>query len=772
MPFLTKHVRLTNAGKLPDLFVTAKVQSPADLADARLGKLFFVIQIDAPWNSVASVGQSIINVVSREYFRQEATVPLDCFERAVAKANRLIDQLSREDDGGLAQRLHALIALVVGDEVHLAYAGEAEAYFLRDGKISLITEAGPTEPKPGQAFHNLITGEVSAGDLLLLGNPALYEAVTSEELELTLKQSLESAAMAVARRLKSVKARRANAILVSFTTIKQIEEQTLSHQAETIYLDQRLDSTWAIIRYHAALLAKPIASAGRWLAKQSTKLAKSLWQASSRLLHKLIPRLKRLSLGAIFQPPAKPKSDDDTLPTTKSADETAELFRRLPRLSQLNLPKLPKIDRLPVLQSVGQTIESGVPIHHYSQRRSRQILPTLAFLSTPWRIIEDIGRQFRRSLRRNPRLWYITIALILLASIGASIQTGKERRQSAPSATAATVDEMKALINEAKQARVYGNTDLAREKYIAAMAKGRLIEANPKLAPNNRELIAATEQDLLALASATKLSTVSPQLTISERATAGLIRDGILYYATEKGEIKKTLLTGGEATTLASLPAEQAVNQLHLDESRSLLHLQVYDGTLYRLNLNSEKLDEAIAPEGGFPVSTGLAVFGETLYLLDPADNQIWKYPAGQTAPDSRPSQSGYIKKKVKFNQPIGLAIDGSVFVLDRNGTVNKFSRGNLADWRLSALPKPFDVVEGAIAFSAREESDRYYLADRGNASTPPRIIEYDKNGRFVHQYFMSDRWRDQIRFVVLNPKSRKAWVMVERELYEFSLSN
>ena len=82
----------------------------------------------------------------------------------------------------------------------------------------------------------------------------------------------------------------------------------------------------------------------------------------------------------------------------------------------------------------------------------------------------------------------------------------------------------------------------------------------------------------------------------------------------------------------------------------------------------------------------------------------------------------------------------------------------------------PFDKILSPLSFAAVEDGNSYYLVDKGNDKIAPRIIEFDKTGKFVHQFLMPQKWQKDIKTVIANPKSHKAWVVVGKDVYEFTL--
>lgn len=123
-----------------------------------------------------------------------------------------------------------------------------------------------------------------------------------------------------------------------------------------------------------------------------------------------------------------------------------------------------------------------------------------------------------------------------------------------------------------------------------------------------------------------------------------------------------------------------------------------------------------------------IASFGANIYLLDGQNNQIYRYS---------PNATGYSNKGVGYfaagQQPVlskavDLAIDGDVWVLNDNGSVLRFRAGTPIPFELGVLPSP---LKNPVAIYTRPEVDSLYIADAGNQ----RIVEFDKNGKFVRQF-------------------------------------
>lgn len=148
------------------------------------------------------------------------------------------------------------------------------------------------------------------------------------------------------------------------------------------------------------------------------------------------------------------------------------------------------------------------------------------------------------------------------------------------------------------------------------------------------------------------------------------------------------------------------------------------------------------------------ASFNGNVYLLDAKNGQIYRYTlnaAGYT-----PKATNYFPADdlPQLNKAVDMAIDGDIWVLNDNGTVQRFRSGISIPFELGALPTP---LKNPVAIFTRPEVDSLYIADAGNH----RIVEFDKNGKFVRQ-FKPDAQNDAVfknlRDFFVNETKRKLY--------------
>lgn len=122
-----------------------------------------------------------------------------------------------------------------------------------------------------------------------------------------------------------------------------------------------------------------------------------------------------------------------------------------------------------------------------------------------------------------------------------------------------------------------------------------------------------------------------------------------------------------------------------------------------------------------------LVSFAGNLYLLDSKNNQIWKY----VSTDSGFSDvKNYLTEDTvpDFTKALGMAIDGSVYVIKSDGVVQKFTQGRADNFTISGLDE--GLGNDVLIFTNSDAKNLYFL-DKANK----RVVILDKNGKYLAQY-------------------------------------
>ena len=117
--------------------------------------------------------------------------------------------------------------------------------------------------------------------------------------------------------------------------------------------------------------------------------------------------------------------------------------------------------------------------------------------------------------------------------------------------------------------------------------------------------------------------------------------------------------------------------------------------------------------------------FEANLYLLDPAANQVYKYPDKQFG--SAPLN--WMQAEGDLSTAIALGIDGSIYVAHDSGKINKYFGGEPVEFAVRDIPMPL-LGANALYMDIEEVTQYIYIAD----ATGRRVVQLKRDGTFVRQ--------------------------------------
>ena len=83
----------------------------------------------------------------------------------------------------------------------------------------------------------------------------------------------------------------------------------------------------------------------------------------------------------------------------------------------------------------------------------------------------------------------------------------------------------------------------------------------------------------------------------------------------------------------------------------------------------------------------------------------------------------------------------------------------------MTNIPTPFDTIKQPVKIYAEESSPSIYVVDNGEH----RILEFDKNGVFTHQFVLPLDFRN-IASAAFQIKSKRAFLVNKDKLYQVDL--
>ena len=740
MNYEIQFARVTNFGKLSDRFLNSQHQKANDLTKSSMGEIFSLIEILSPWYNSAQVGQNILNTFTHEYYQGGSTSDLANFENSLKKVNESLANITQNGETEWIGKLNSILTTIIDNNLILSSTGKVEAYLFRDGKINHLNDglSGQAEIHPLKTFSNIITGQLKARDIILLANRGLFDYLSLESLRQIISlNSPSAAALQITKLLRKSKIRNANLIILSLVSREDQIEEPLKETETVFYLDRSNESflgkgktLWETILKPAT---KIITGTGLQFIGQ---LAQSIGQKTKVIFKNLRPK-KEDRLANETPPPEPDKFQKEFILKDSRSDD---------------LLKDEEINYSPDLYV------------HYYQEKQKKPYKWQSFFNTFKKLTVNFFQWFWGLYRDKNRrkYFYIICAAILILIIGLVVGLrGKGRDNLSNLEAQKILDQAIAAQKEGKNLLSTGSNDKAKEQLLLAIEKAQSITKSPLVAKDAQTVIAASYQELDKLTQTTRLSQLEPVWTLAEPLKAIFIISGEVVAIGENDIYKGTLL-GGKPQKVASIPK----NKGHFIAGTSLgnsLYLYTSEQNLFEFTPSAGKTNQIkIAQDGRWETANALTGYTGSLYLLDGVLGQIYKHSSSQ---DVFQAGEEYLAANNPLKESVSLAIDGSIFVLKNNGEVLEFQKSKRQDFTLKNIPTPWEKITDARKIYTDSDTPSIYILDAGKS----RVLTFDKDGFFIHQYALPDSFQKISDFTV-SFKSKKIWVLNDNSLYEIAI--
>jgi len=179
-----KYGLVSEEDRLPNSSDAIVVTEPTTGSKTRTkGSLYLIVSSKVIGSRVRDACRLVADVIRREYYYDESAGIAIVLEKSVRAANRRLRQ-SREGGNLAAYSIGIAMAVVRGNELYVATAGDANAYLIRSARLLMPEHhSGVGLPAADNLRLGVWRGDFAVGDSLVLASRNLVEVVGTEELK-------------------------------------------------------------------------------------------------------------------------------------------------------------------------------------------------------------------------------------------------------------------------------------------------------------------------------------------------------------------------------------------------------------------------------------------------------------------------------------------------------------------------------------------------------------------------------------------------------------
>jgi type II secretory pathway pseudopilin PulG len=645
----------------------------------------------------------------REYYRGTSNSDLVNFENAIKKINEALAGIAQNGETDWIGKFSGVLVLVNGADIHFAQTGTSNAYLYRAGRVNHITEGlqSSDTPHPLKTFTNLTSGTLEEGDKVVVANELFFSNIAPNELKIIAgENSPTTAAVESAQILKGRGIKEATAIFIESTTKQKLASLDPSEKVETIYIDQAHFSLRPNFKKITDSLRPILFSSGKALSDMYAKSSEKVTDFSS----KQIENLKNKSQSISKAPSGATKTSTEDRPDKLTRKEN-ESFKKIKNsLKKYLLKTKNKLRRI--------VIQTGL----YSRKKSKRIMIGLIIFSV------------------------LLVATVSYSVIANSKTRANQKTQSTIQAVTDTYKKAQGTTDKQAAADQYKNV-LSLIDSLPEKSRGQFadITTNVKAKINElKEIKSVNEKKALQVETGSSLTKQNDgsYLIVSPGGKTSVLSQ---TFETSQGES----IEGANSKIIDSVLVSDEGEIITQGQDGSL---GIFDPskTLFSKISDSTKTENRIKS------------FASSFYFLDKTQSQIMKIVVDALQASTA---KAYLKDNIDLTNVTDVAIDGSVYTIDKSGDVVRYSRGTKIETFTIKLP----LESASSCFDKLETSaDSSNLFATCKLDNSLRVVLAKKNGNFVGQFLLNGINSDS--YIKIDPDQKLAFVIQANQLKIFDL--
>jgi hypothetical protein len=679
------------------------------------GNLYLLVTSRLPTQRAHEATRLTAETIRAEYYYDESAGIRVCLEKAIAAANkRLAHQRERLGLGHATDATGPIgigLAVVRGHELYVATVGPAEAYLIRQARLSTLPDPHRDRGLPARSLEpDVWRGEIAVGDSLVLISPNVMARLGPEELKdalVTLHP--QSAVEHLHHRFIASDGSGSDGAIAFEAT-----EVAATHRQRSLVPVRPSEPLAGAPDRSPIPLADPVAggvAAVQAGANQARAAAATAFERAVGWVQDLLPRRR---------PPYR-----------RVTPVTAR--RETQRRAAVAL-----LSFIVVAAGLGMGI-----FFLGGQQPAKEAISSITAGERALQAIRTNLSQVSGSgvdlVRDDPPK-----AMRLLTEAYAQLTVAREANVSA-----ATLDPLRNRI-VAGLDRLYGVVPVGKTPLFTFLPPPPGEEEEPEDPEATPAVPTEPAADLVALVEGPDGAPY-----VLDRGTKTVWRiDLVNDVATPV--IVEGMSAAGATAAAPRLIARGGPDLLILDELNTLWRWRPADatgkGTLARIKVNgAASWGDDILAMGTYVRNADAGLYN--LYIIDPSEQQILAYSPAADGAGFPARPTGRLSTARAVDKMTSLYIDGDIFVVEAGG-IARFVAGKSDGWSASApadtLLRPAPVYR-TIASGSQRRGGRLYGWDPANR----RIIAIDKaDGRYREQYRLvndDDAWRD-IRGMFVRP--------------------
>jgi len=367
--------------------------------------------------------------------------------------------------------------------------------------------------------------------------------------------------------------------------------------------------------------------------------------------------------------------------------------------------------------------------------------------------------EWRRLGRDKVLLSLILVVIVLVAGIYLVRNQGHKQQYIED-----LEEQLVSVSDKIDEAETKGTYDKSSAEKLLNDAEDMAMEvlASGYLRASASQYLSSIEEQRDYLDNVIRVPEVTMYADLSEKRSTvsalGIIPyDGSLYvyeynglYEIELGEVQDPLTIDDEKVVIDGAAFEDQNSILFYTEDGGIIE---YDGFVFNF----------MDAESGFKSGIDVVPYATKVYVLDPIGSQIWKYYRQRASYGS--AESYLLADDVDLSGAVSMSIDGSVWILNSDGTITKLLSGVEEDFNIDR--SPLTSFAGATKIHTAYEMSQLYVLDPANS----RVLVFNKDaktGGLVYSTQYVFEGLDDIRDIYISQAENRMYLLTGDKVWYY----
>ena len=755
------------------------VYEPENIEEQALGNLYIVGEIVNFSENSSYLINLLASIAKKEFYSNSRKSTMESLEASLHKINSTLSDLAEQGNVDWIGNLNMTHCAYKNGELHFSQTGKIRTILIRDGQITDIGKniTDKEKPHPFKTFANIANGELESGDLVLFATPELFNVFSMEKLrQLASSLDIEELAEIIQDSIEKENDIRTMGLLLM--KIEEKKEAKLPHieikpQIENIKKEEAIPVLQEKLEEPAILDEKD-----KEEILQPIEITKETESETSK-------NEEKLSLEDIINKYEKEEDLPGDTKTKEATEKTLDLSKEnyqdeekveieskdeedktddfMDSLDERSGTKIEYL--LEKLKKIFTITKDKIilPAFKFAQRSAVKLKSIFSKKSAPG---DEFPQQTKLSSNRKKLILAAFIFIAFILAGGLVFKNYKDSENEKFNAYASLLIQAEEKVDKAEVDSISDPPEARR-----SLIEARDIINARDLSLDNREnykdlsgkiavLLEEIQKqlDIIDLVSRIEDPTVAIDLDqIEDIENPEKIFEGDGKYFVFDSENK--LLNGISFAdkNLNDLKIESG-GDINFDSLSTLMKktgevIFITDSDKIGIfNISKKTFSSAdIEFLGSMSNIKDISSYSNFIYLLDPSSDQIYKYKRLTSGFDN--GQDWLEKENSNIENAVSIAIDGSIYLLNLNGSIDKFRTGTkVIEF---STESPSDPISSSAKIYTKPGFKYLYISD----PQKNRVVLFDKiSGKLAGQY-TSPKFSD-LKNIVVDEKEEKIYIL------------